>query len=128
MPSGEPLGTTLVEVVRAYGLEVVGKGAQVREEQLLGLDLNTNLRGYYYLCVVATAVAVYTAARLRRTRTALLAARAATEPAVARRVAAAMAPDLGWDEADIDAATAAFLAEAAAEGIVLGPDAVGATA
>ena len=65
---------------------------------------------------------------LRRTRTALLAARAATDPAVARRVAAAMAPELGWDEADIDAAAAAFLAEAAAEGIVLGPDAVGATA
>ena len=49
-------------------------------------------------------------------------------PAVARRVAAAMAPELGWDAADIDAAAAAFLGEAAAEGIVLGPDAVGATA
>ena len=65
---------------------------------------------------------------LRRTRTALLAARATTEPAVARRVAAAMAPELGWDAAEIDAAAAAYLAEAAAEGIVLGPDAVGATA
>jgi glycerol-3-phosphate dehydrogenase len=65
---------------------------------------------------------------LRRTRTALLAAQAVTEPAVARRVAAAMAPVLGWDAAAIDAATAAFLDEAAAEGIVLGPDVVGATA
>ena len=65
---------------------------------------------------------------LRRTRTALLAARAVTEPAVARRVAVAMAPELGWDAAAIDAAAAAFLDEAAAEGIVLGPDAVGATA
>ncbi|MEP6952459.1 MAG: glycerol-3-phosphate dehydrogenase/oxidase [Solirubrobacteraceae bacterium] len=65
---------------------------------------------------------------LRRTRTALLAARAVSEPVAARRVAAAMAPELGWDGAAIDAAAAAFLTEAAAEGIVLGPDAVGATA
>jgi branched-chain amino acid transport system permease protein len=46
--------------------------SQVGRPQLLGLDMNTNLRAYYYLCVVATAVAVYTAARLRRTRTARL--------------------------------------------------------
>jgi len=39
-----------------------------------------------------------------------------------------MAPELGWDDAAIDAAAAAFAEEAAAEGIVLGPDAVGATA
>jgi branched-chain amino acid transport system permease protein len=46
--------------------------SQVGRPQLLGIDMNTNLRAYYYLCVVATAVAVYTAARLRRTRTARL--------------------------------------------------------
>ncbi len=56
---------------------------------------------------------------LRRTRTALLAARAVIEPAVARRVAGAMAGELGWDAAAADAAAAAFRAEAAAEGIVL---------
>jgi hypothetical protein len=39
-----------------------------------------------------------------------------------------MAPALGWDAAEVDAAAAAFLDEAAAEGIVLGPDPVGATA
>ena len=46
--------------------------SQVGRPQLLGLDMNTDLRAYYYLCVVATAGAVYTAARLRRTRTARL--------------------------------------------------------
>ena len=46
--------------------------SQVGRPQLLGLDLNTNDRAYYYLCVVATAVAVWVAARLRRTRTARL--------------------------------------------------------
>jgi branched-chain amino acid transport system permease protein len=46
--------------------------SQVGRPQLLGLDMNTNLRAYFYLCVVAAAVAVYTAARLRRTRTARL--------------------------------------------------------
>ncbi|MGZ6707240.1 MAG: FAD-dependent oxidoreductase [Solirubrobacteraceae bacterium] len=58
---------------------------------------------------------------LRRTRTALLAAREVTDPATARRVAGAMAPDLGWDERAADAAARAFLEEARAEGIVLAP-------
>jgi glycerol-3-phosphate dehydrogenase len=57
-------------------------------------------------------------ALLRRTRTALLAARGAADPggATARRVATAMAAELGWD--DVDARASAFLDEAAAEGIV----------
>jgi branched-chain amino acid transport system permease protein len=46
--------------------------SKVGRPQLLGVDMNTNHRAYYYLCVVATAVAVWTAARLRRTRTARL--------------------------------------------------------
>lgn len=57
-------------------------------------------------------------ALLRRTRLGLLAARAVSEPAVARRVAQAMAPDLGWDEARAEAEAGGFLEEAAAEGIV----------
>jgi glycerol-3-phosphate dehydrogenase len=57
-------------------------------------------------------------ALLRRTRTALLAARGAADPegATARRVAVAMATELGSDDADAQAR--AFLDEAAAEGIV----------
>ena len=57
-------------------------------------------------------------ALLRRTRTALLAARGAADPegATARRVAVAMAAELGSDDADAQAR--AFLDEAAAEGIV----------
>src|SRR4051794_40232086 len=59
---------------------------------------------------------------LRRTRLGLIAARdvAAPDGAAARRVAAAMAPELGWDEAAEQRAAAAFAAEAAAEGIVPG--------
>jgi glycerol-3-phosphate dehydrogenase len=55
---------------------------------------------------------------LRRTRLGLLAAREVTSEPVARRVAAALAADLGWDEARIDAEVGRFLAEAEAEGIV----------
>jgi len=55
---------------------------------------------------------------LRRTRLGLLAAREVTSEPVARRVAAALAPDLGWDEARIDAEVGRFAAEAEAEGIV----------
>jgi len=56
---------------------------------------------------------------LRRTRLGLMAARdvSADDGAVARRVAAAMAPERRWDDAAQDRAVAAFLAEAAAEGI-----------
>ena len=57
-------------------------------------------------------------ALLRRTRLGLLAARAVSEPTVARRVARAMAPDLGWDENRVEAEVRGFLDEAAAEGIV----------
>jgi glycerol-3-phosphate dehydrogenase len=61
-------------------------------------------------------------ALLRRTRLGLLAAREVADPAgaAARRVAQAMASDLGWDERRIDAEARAFLDEAAAEGIVAG--------
>jgi glycerol-3-phosphate dehydrogenase len=62
-------------------------------------------------------------ALLRRTRVALQAARAVAdaEGATARRVAAAMAPELGWGEEQAQAAAQAFLDEAAAEGIVPSP-------
>ena len=59
-------------------------------------------------------------ALLRRSRVALLAAREVTadDDAVARRAAMAMAGELGWDEARVEAEVASFSAEAAAEGIV----------
>jgi glycerol-3-phosphate dehydrogenase len=59
---------------------------------------------------------------LRRTRLGLVAARdvAAPDGEVARRVAAAMAPEMGWDGAAQEAAAAAFADEARAEGIVPG--------
>jgi glycerol-3-phosphate dehydrogenase len=58
---------------------------------------------------------------LRRTRLALLAARACAEPAgeVPRRVAGAVGAELGWDSAATAAAAAAFGDEARAEGIVV---------
>jgi glycerol-3-phosphate dehydrogenase len=61
-------------------------------------------------------------ALLRRTRLALQAAREVAAPgtAVARRVAGAMAGELGWDAARTDAEARAFLDEAAAEGVVVG--------
>ena len=58
-------------------------------------------------------------ALLRRTRVGLLAARAVSEEAAALRVATAMAPELGWDEARAAQEARAFLAESAAEGIVV---------
>ena len=59
-------------------------------------------------------------ALLCRSRVALLAAREVTadDDAVARRAAMAMAGELGWDEARVEAEVANFSAEAAAEGIV----------
>jgi glycerol-3-phosphate dehydrogenase len=62
-------------------------------------------------------------ALLRRTRIALQAAGAVADPegATARRVAAAMAPALGWDESEAEAQALAFLDEACAEGIVTSP-------
>jgi len=62
-------------------------------------------------------------ALLRRTRIALQAARDVADPegATARRVAAAMAPALGWDENEAEAQARAFLDEAGAEGIVTSP-------
>ncbi|MEN3284870.1 MAG: glycerol-3-phosphate dehydrogenase [Solirubrobacteraceae bacterium] len=62
-------------------------------------------------------------ALLRRSRIALQAAREVADPegATARRVAAAMAPALGWDESEADAQARAFLDEAGAEGIVTSP-------
>jgi glycerol-3-phosphate dehydrogenase len=57
---------------------------------------------------------------LRRTRLGLTAARhvAAPDGVTARRVAKAMAPELGWDSARVETEVHSFLAEAAAEGIV----------
>jgi glycerol-3-phosphate dehydrogenase len=62
-------------------------------------------------------------ALLRRTRIGLQAARAVAgdDGFTARRVAAAMAPELGWDEREIERAASAFLDEAGAEGIVPRP-------
>ncbi len=61
-------------------------------------------------------------ALLRRTRLGLTAAREVAEPTgdTARRVARAMAPELGWAAARIEQEAQAFLAEAAQEGIVPG--------
>jgi glycerol-3-phosphate dehydrogenase len=61
-------------------------------------------------------------ALLRRTRLGLVAARSVAAPdgAAARRVAAAMAPDLGWDAPAVQRAADAFAQEARAEGIVPG--------
>jgi glycerol-3-phosphate dehydrogenase len=55
---------------------------------------------------------------LRRTRLGLLAARGVTDPQAARRVASALAGELGWDEARIAAELDRFVQEAEAEGIV----------
>jgi glycerol-3-phosphate dehydrogenase len=62
-------------------------------------------------------------ALLRRTRVALLAARAVADPAgeTARRVAVAMGTELGWHADRSQAEARAFLDEAAAEGIVTDP-------
>jgi glycerol-3-phosphate dehydrogenase len=62
-------------------------------------------------------------ALLRRSRIALQAARDVADPegATARRVAAAMAPALGWDESEAEVQARAFLDEARAEGIVTSP-------
>jgi glycerol-3-phosphate dehydrogenase len=62
-------------------------------------------------------------ALLRRTRIALQAARDVADPegATACRVAAAMAPALGWDESEAEVQARAFLDEARAEGIVTSP-------
>jgi glycerol-3-phosphate dehydrogenase len=59
-------------------------------------------------------------ALLRRTRLGLLAAPEVADPSgtTARRVARAMAPEVGWDERRVEAEARAFLDEAAAEGIV----------
>jgi glycerol-3-phosphate dehydrogenase len=58
---------------------------------------------------------------LRRTRVGLLAARQVADPSgePAERVARAMAPELGWDDARVQTEVQAFLAEADAEGIVV---------
>jgi glycerol-3-phosphate dehydrogenase len=62
-------------------------------------------------------------ALLRRTRVGLLAARAVADPegATARRVAAAIGAELGWDAERTEAEARAFLDEATAEGIVTDP-------
>jgi glycerol-3-phosphate dehydrogenase len=57
-------------------------------------------------------------ALLRRTRLGLTAARAVTERQTAERVARAMAPELGWDDARVEAELDSWRSEAAAEGIV----------
>jgi glycerol-3-phosphate dehydrogenase len=60
-------------------------------------------------------------ALLRRTRLGLLAAGALTrDDEAARRVAQAMAPDLGWDDRRVEGEVGGWLAEARAEGIDAG--------
>jgi glycerol-3-phosphate dehydrogenase len=60
---------------------------------------------------------------LRRTRIGLLAARSVADPdgVTARRVAAAMAAEAGWDPGEGEAQARAFLDEATAEGVVVDP-------
>jgi glycerol-3-phosphate dehydrogenase len=59
---------------------------------------------------------------LRRTRLALLAGReVAASGDAARRVADALAPELGWDAAAVEAQLQAWSAEASAEGVVGSP-------
>jgi glycerol-3-phosphate dehydrogenase len=59
---------------------------------------------------------------LRRTRLALLAGREVrASGAAARRVADALAPELGWDEAGVEAALRTWDVEATAEGVVGSP-------
>jgi glycerol-3-phosphate dehydrogenase len=62
-------------------------------------------------------------ALLRRTRVGLLAARSVADPAgeTARRVALAIAQELGWEPSRAEAEARAFLDEATAEGIVTDP-------
>ncbi len=60
-------------------------------------------------------------ALLRRTRLGLTAARAVTDAQTAERVARAMAPELGWDDARLVQELEGWRAEAAAEGIVRQP-------
>ncbi len=55
---------------------------------------------------------------LRRTRLGLLAAREVTAEPVARRLAQALALELGWDDVRVDAEMRRFAEEAEAEGIV----------
>ena len=57
----------------------------------------------------------------------LLAASDTVDPAVTERVARAMAPELGWDEARIAAEIQAYAQEAAAEGLVAADVAAAAT-
>jgi glycerol-3-phosphate dehydrogenase len=57
-------------------------------------------------------------ALLRRTRLGLTAAREVSDPQTAERVARAMAPDLGWDDARVTEELVRWREEAAAEGIV----------
>ena len=54
---------------------------------------------------------------LRRTRLGILAAREATDPAVATRVARALGAELGWDESRVAAETGEWAREAQAEGL-----------
>ncbi|MEZ5120829.1 MAG: hypothetical protein R2736_04515 [Solirubrobacterales bacterium] len=54
---------------------------------------------------------------LRRTRLGLLAATAVTGDGVAERVAATLAPELGWDRVRTAAEVRRFAEEAGAEGI-----------
>jgi glycerol-3-phosphate dehydrogenase len=59
---------------------------------------------------------------LRRTRLGLLAARELSRPGseVPERVARAMAPELGWDDARVAQEVLRFAAEAQAEGLAVG--------
>jgi glycerol-3-phosphate dehydrogenase len=58
---------------------------------------------------------------LRRTRLGLVAPAAACDPAVARRVARAIATELGWNERRIEAEASAWSHEARSEGLVAAP-------
>jgi glycerol-3-phosphate dehydrogenase len=119
-PPGDP---TQAHLVARYG----ARAAEIRRLAAGGEPI---VPGLPDLLAEATYAARFEQARsvgdvlLRRTRVGLLAAREACDPrsTVARRVAQAMAPALGWTGHRIEAEVVAWRREAQADGLV--PDAV----
>ena len=66
------LATATASVIRSPRFLQTHLPSEVERPDWFGLDMNTNQTAYYYLCLLATALAVFTASRLRRTRTARL--------------------------------------------------------
>ena len=66
------LATATASVIRSPRFLQTHLPTTVERPDWFGVDMGTNQTAYYYLCVVATAFAVFAASRLRRTRTARL--------------------------------------------------------